>query len=374
MTESTPETKPLKLRARPRPVQRLSRKAVGVTVGTVGLLLLGATMITFRPPKIMGGKEELYSVTRKPVAEGLDRLPKSYTDLPKQVESQPRPAPELGPPLPGDLGEAMLAAERGGSVGDVLSYHGPVQTADHAERMRQVQQERQAREAGVFFSLSHKGASAATLVTAPEKMSTTGVSSHRLEGPASPYEVKAGTVIPAALITGLNSDLPGTILAQVTEPVFDSVTGRHLLIPQGARLIGDYESAVAFGQSRAFVVWRRLLLPDGSSLMLDDLPAADTTGAAGLKDRVDLHEGKLIKGIALATVLGVGAELTLSDAETDLERAVRESIQGNVNQAGQKIVDRQLNVKPTIRIRPGWPLRVIVTHDLVLVPYGMETR
>ncbi|MBW7836510.1 MAG: TrbI/VirB10 family protein [Sphingomonadales bacterium] len=372
MTDTTPETEPLKLRARPRPVKRLSRKAVGVTIGTMGLLLLGATMLAIRPPQLTSSQEELYSVTRKPVAEGLRTLPGSYADLPPP---RPVPVPELGPPLPGDLGEALLEAERSSGMHHDPLYggqsYGP--DGDHAERMREVQQERQAREAGVFFSLSHKGAGTADSMSATERApAATGVSSHRLQDPTSPYEVKAGTVIPAALITGLNSDLPGTVLAQVTEPVYDSVTGRHLLIPQGARLIGDYESTVAFGQERAFVVWRRLLLPDGSSLTLDDLPAADVTGAAGLRDRVDLHEGRLMKGIALATVLGVGAELTVSDAETGLERAVRESIQGNVNQTGQKIVDRHLNVKPTIRIRPGWPLRVIVTRDLVMAPYGTE--
>ena len=119
----------------------------------------------------------------------------------------------------------------------------------------------------------------------------------------------AGTVIAASLVTGLNSDLPGFVIAQVTEHVYDTVSGRFLLIPQGSRLVGKYDNVVAFGQERALVVWQRIILPDGSSIVIDNLPATDTGGYAGLADEVDLHTWKLLKGVALATVLGVGSEL-----------------------------------------------------------------
>ena len=179
----------------------------------------------------------------------------------------------------------------------------------------------------------------------------------------------AGTIIPASLVTGLNSDLPGMVIALVTENVFDTVTGQYLLIPQGTRLIGRYHSVVAFGQERALVAWQRLIRPDGSSIVIDNLPATDTEGYAGLADRVDIHTWQLLRGIALSTLLGVGTELSLGDDESDLVAAIRESTQENVDRAGQRIVERNLDIPPTINVRPGWPLRVIVNRDIVLSPY-----
>jgi type IV secretion system protein TrbI len=155
----------------------------------------------------------------------------------------------------------------------------------------------------------------------------------------------------------------------VTEPVFDSATGRAVLVPQGARLLGRYDSRIAFGQQRAMLVWERLILPDGSSLTLDNAPAADAAGYAGVADRVDFHTWRLLKGIGLSTLLGVGTELTVGRGETDLVRALRESIQANADRAGQKIVERNLDIAPTITVRPGYPVRVLVHKDLVLPPW-----
>ncbi|WP_224761457.1 TrbI/VirB10 family protein [Brevundimonas aurantiaca] len=193
--------------------------------------------------------------------------------------------------------------------------------------------------------------------------------SHALQTPTSPWQVMAGTVIAASLITGLNSGLPGLVTAQVTENVYDTVTGRTLLIPQGSRLVGSYDSVVAFGQSRALLVWQRIILPDGASIRIDNLPATDAAGYAGLEDRVDYHTWRLLKGVALSTLLGVGTELTLED-ESDLVRAVRESSQQSASQAGQQIVTKNLDIQPTITVRPGWPLRVVVHSDLTLRPWA----
>lgn len=192
---------------------------------------------------------------------------------------------------------------------------------------------------------------------------------HGLETPASLYQLMAGTVIAASLVSGLNSDLPGFVIAQVTENVFDTVSGRFLLVPQGSRLIGRYDNVVAFGQERALVVWQRIIRPDGSSIVIDNLPATDTGGYAGLADEVDLHTWKLLKGVALATVLGVGSELAFGSSDDDLVRALQLSTQSTTNRAGQRLIERNLNVQPTITVRPGWPLRVIVHRDLVLNPY-----
>ena len=279
--------------------------------------------------------------------------------------------------------------------------------AAQAERQRLAQQARQAREAGVFFQIANRAAPAgapgagqgAGVAMAGEIPPATDANRlnldpdrdqnnqqrkldflnqpveksiynpHALQTPASPYQVMAGSIIAASLVTGLNSDLPGLVVAQVTENVYDSVTGRTLLIPQGARLIGSYDSVVAFGQSRALLVWRRIVMPDGSSVQIDNLPATDVAGYAGLEDEVDYHTWRLLKGVVLSTLLGVGTELSLGGAESDLVRAIRQSTQQSVNQAGQRITEKNLNIQPTITIRPGWPLRVIVYKDLVLRPY-----
>ena len=147
------------------------------------------------------------------------------------------------------------------------------------------------------------------------------------------------------------------------------MTGSALLIPQGSRLICTYDSVVAFGQSRALLVWQRIVMPDGSSIEIDNLPATDAADYAGLEDEVDYHTWRLLKGIAMATLLGVGTELTFGDEESDLLKAIRESTQQNVSRAGQRITEKNLNIQPTITIRPGWPLRIVVQRDIVLRPY-----
>jgi type IV secretory pathway VirB10-like protein len=126
---------------------------------------------------------------------------------------------------------------------------------------------------------------------------------------------------------------------------------------------------VAFGQKRALLVWTRLVLPNGNSIVIDNLPATDAAGYAGLEDEVDFHTWQLLKGIGLATLLGVGTQLTLGNDQGDLIKALRESIQQTTNRAGQRLIERQLDVQPTITVRPGWPVRVVTAKDLVLNPY-----
>jgi type IV secretion system protein TrbI len=194
----------------------------------------------------------------------------------------------------------------------------------------------------------------------------------RVAAAASTYVVQAGNIIPAALITGIRSDLPGQITAQVTENVYDSPTGRFLLIPQGTRLIGIYDSQVAFGQSRVLLVWTRLIMPNGRSIELERQPGADTAGYAGLEDEVDNHWGALFKAALLSTLLGVGSELgstTGTGNNGDVITALRRGSSDSLNQTGQKVVQRNLDIQPTLTVRPGFPVRVIVNRDLVLEPY-----
>ena len=157
----------------------------------------------------------------------------------------------------------------------------------------------------------------------------------------------------------------------MTEDVYDSPTGKFLLIPQGARLIGQYDAQIAFGQSRALLVWNRLIMPNGRSIVLERQPGADTEGYAGLEDEVDNHWGTLFKAAILSTILSVGSEAGMSGNNNgSLAEAIQQGMSQSVNQTGQQVVSRSLNIQPTITIRPGFPVRVMVTHDLVLEPYG----
>ena len=392
-----PET--LALRAPPRRVVRFKRRLM-IGIAAVGIAgIFGVTWMALKGPVLRFGKQaqELYSIDRKSAPEGLARLPKDYSEIKPET-------PVLGPPLPGDLGPPIL--ERRKQLG--LTPGAPESEADReaeADRQRLAQQARAAREAGVFFQVANRSPAVVEEVAghhaAPNESQSAqseanrlsldpdrdpnnqqgkldflngeaggGIyNPHALQDPVSPYQVMAGTVIAAALVTGLNSDLPGEVIAQVTENVYDSVTGQTLLIPQGSRLIGSYDSVVAFGQSRALVVWRRIILPDGSSIEIENLPATDAAGYAGFEDEVDFHTWRLIKGVVLATLLGVGTQLSFGSEEGDLVRALRQSTQQNTSEAGQRLVEKNLDIQPTITVRPGWPLRVIVEKDIVLRPY-----
>lgn len=415
MTEDSDKVPPerLELRARPRPIRRLNKRTLMIGCGVAALFIAGATIVALSPPRMFkpADRTELYNTERKQTADGLTKLPKSYQDLP----------PKLGPPSPGDIGRAFAESEKrlGASPSETPFQADPEQDVERAERIRQARIAQQAKESGLLFRLSDKQdrrkqpaaavvpteqpwafrpAPADSVPTTAEllakaqglndrsseiipssqarKLAFVGAKAdkettnpHALVAAPSPYAIMAGSIIPASLITGLNSDLPGSTIAQVTENVYDTVTGEHLLVPQGTRLFGKYDSVVAFGQKRALLVWTRLILPNGNSIVIENLPATDVAGYAGLEDEVDFHTWQLLKGIGLATLIGVGTQLSLGNDESDLVKALRESVQQTTNRAGQRLIERQLDVQPTITVRPGWPLRVIVSKDLVLKPY-----
>ena len=143
-----------------------------------------------------------------------------------------------------------------------------------------------------------------------------------------------------------------------------------LLIPQGARLIGQYDAQVAFGQSRALLVWNRIVMPNGRSIVLERQPGADPEGYAGLEDQIDNHWGALFKAALLSTILSVGSEAGTSNDENSLVDAIRRGASDSISQTGRQVVGRSLQVQPTITVRPGFPVRVIVTRDLVMEPYS----
>lgn len=374
---------------RPR-VTRLSRKVLagGAAIGLVAIS--GAVLWALQNNRSRSAAPaELYTTDHRNVADGLTGLPRDYAGIPRQ-------APPLGPALPGDLGRPILNAQNAPSA--------TIPTVD-SEQQRVSQEIEAARLSRLFASTNIRelaspaaqAPSADASPTAPNQTAQpTGdeafaqngqdrklafvngpidrrtTSPDRVAAPASSYVVQAGNVIPASLITGIRSDLPGQITAQVTENVYDSPTGRFLLIPQGARLIGTYDSKVSFGQSRVLLVWTRLIIPNGRSIVLERQPGADAAGYAGIEDEVDNHWGALFRAALLSTLLGVGSELGAgSDTGNngDIIQALRRGSSDSLNQTGQKVVQRNLNIQPTLTIRPGFPVRVIVNRDLVLEPY-----
>jgi len=193
--------------------------------------------------------------------------------------------------------------------------------------------------------------------------------------PRSPYEVKAGTIIPTVLVTGINSDLPGTILGQVRENVYDTVSGNYLLIPQGSKVLASYDSMVAYGQERILLCWQRLIRPDGTSLSLDCQPGVDLSGYAGLADTVDNHWWRVLTGVALGSVLAAGVVVpqgNVSGYVPSIGQGMAANAAGAINQAGQQITNRALGIQPTIKVRPGFSVNVLVTKDLIIPPYQAE--
>lgn len=367
-------TEPMRLRGTPPRVTRLSRRVLA-GLGLVGALGVGGALIyALQTPDNGAGSDELYSTENRNTADGLNELPSDYT------------GPVLGPPLPGDLGRPILDAQERGQPVPPPAINAP---AVDPEEQRRLAEEEAARTSRVFFQTA-PGAARETsapniaglnlgnqpgatqnndlaFLNAPVDRRT--VSLDRVMPPASPFVLQAGSVIPAALITGIRSDLPGQMTAQVTQHIYDSPTGSMVLIPQGTRIIGEYSNDVGFGDRRVLLVWNRLIFPNGRSIVLERQPSADMQGYAGLEDGVDYHWWDLAKAAGLSTLLSVGAELTMDDDDR-LIQAIRNGAQDTINDAGQQIVRRQLQVAPTLTIRPGFPVRVIVTRDLVLEPYG----
>ncbi|CAL4869382.1 hypothetical protein MMA231_03674 (plasmid) [Asticcacaulis sp. MM231] len=373
-----PET--LVLRAKPRRVIRIKRNLLIGLAGGACVVLVGLTSLGLVPSLIHPGAPSVDDKDPEKHKAGLPDqvagLPKTYADVPK-----------LGEPLPGDLGKAILEYRR---------RHGDMAMVDQgAPTPSKASLSTADRTSSLFFQVAASVAPERPVASAPNLSSTdnqslmltpaipqasspsaakTGfletakrsanINPYVVQEPASTNIVMAGTVISAALITGLNSDLPGTILAQVTSDVHD-LTGRSILIPQGTRLIGTYDNTVSFGQERALIVWQRLIWPDGRSLQIDTMPASDMSGYAGLYDEVSFHSTALLKGIGLSTLLALTGDIG-NDSDNDLVRALRQSVQQTANEAGQKIVSRQLDVQPTLKVRPGWPLRVIVQKDLII--------
>lgn len=373
----------VRLRAAPPRVARLSRTVI-LALGGLGAVAIGAALtlaLQSRSPKPVEIKTA-DPETRTPPAVLADG-PKTYADV-----------PQLGPPLPGDLGRPIVAAQARGTAVEPPPIGAATDRTDPQVDTRRRALEA-ARGSGLFLSSARPTtsprpaaeatprpdegllASANALLTTPAGLATPArrdfgdpanapptTSAYGPVPPPGRLILQAQTVITAALITAVNSDIPGPVSAQVTRNVYDSLTGRTVLIPQGARLIGAYDAEVAYGQRRVRLAWDRVIFPDGRSLQLDRLAGGDSAGRSGLVDKVDAHWGAMAKAALLSSVLGVGAELG-SDDDGDVARALRRGVQETVNQTGQQVVRQQLDVKPTLTLRAGLPLTILVTRDIV---------
>lgn len=393
---SRPEA--FRLRADPPKVMRLSRKALAI-VGVTSCLTIGAMLIY-----------ALSAVRHTPPVNLIEAKHAAKSDVVTSAPGSYDKVPRLGPPLPGDLGRPILNALQNGQViqpppiatpGAATSN--PQMVAAQQARQRLAQEGEAARGSRLFLAGSTVGSpgqqgagiqdGASPTAPAPSPSATqasaasgaagqaakraflttpasyTAISPQRAVTATSPYVLQAGSIIAAALITGIRSDLPGQITAQVTQNVYDSPTGRIVLIPQGSRLIGEYDSQVSSGQNRVLLAWDRLILPGGRSILLDRQPGADASGFAGLQDKVNYHWGNMLKAAAISTLLGVGTEMA-TDNNSTLVQALRYGTEDTINQVGKQLIQREVGVAPTLTIRPGFELRVIVTRDLIVEPQG----
>lgn len=401
---------------RPRPT-RLNRRVV-LAAGAVLISVVGtAFALGFQAPSPLVREEleddgEKPNLLRSEVMQGAPRV--DYSTLTKPAE-KPEPVviempPEIEAPeklqpaaLPGPTPQPVLRYQQ-----QVAVATKPTEDPDAAARRKQLAQEREAAlksslfanrqttasssahtegQGRLFDGIAEEGASPAAVA---DQRALTPVDQN-LQGdkrrfaktqasdgvyvqkpflrPLSPYEIKAGTIIPGALITGLNSDLPGEIIGRITENVYDTVSGRHVLIPQGTTVMGRYNSFVAYGQDRAQIVWDRLIMPNGRSIELEGMRGADKAGASGLEDEVDHHWGRIIGAVVLSTGISVVSNIATDDSsEGSLSDELGSAVAQESAQVGSDFVRRNSNIQPTIKVRPGWPFTIIVHKDLVLDP------
>jgi type IV secretory pathway VirB10-like protein len=391
-----PKTSAASVLAAPRlPVTRWSRRYLIAGAAVLAALIAGAFWIGFGgaghgPARVAAARTDTDAPVDAPAFP--DRYAHGYNDPQLQTLTQPPAGPGVAP-LPPPNGPALGAAQPAAQP--------PVDPAVQQAR----EQAAAARSASPFFSNAGGPPEAAEPAPAPS-LAAAGPGSSVADAPAadvqpangqvgkrqfaasakldddlqaglrdpeSPWEVMAGTVIPAALLTAIDSDLPGEIIAQVTEPVYDHATGRTVLIPQGSRIIGQYDSQIAYGQARALIAWNRIVMPDGRSINIGSMEGADLSGASGLRDQVDGHFGQLARGILISTIFSVGAasaqDASSRSSGSFVLNSAGSGVSAEAEQVGGQITARDLNRQPTITVRAGWPVQILVNKDMILAPY-----
>ncbi|MEQ1809999.1 MAG: TrbI/VirB10 family protein [Terricaulis sp.] len=338
----------LAIRTRPPSPKRLSRKVLLGGAATLGAIVAAALLFGLSAQPANRGRDAEAIATAGGPPESIQSAPGQYASADLQG---------------GDRGETLVEEEttEGLAPPSDSAWSGQSPASAPTSAPPEPSPQEVARSAPILF-----GAERASARAEPddERLSS------RLRPPRSRYEVMAGAVIPAALATELNSDLPGRVIAQVTAPVFDSVTGRHLLIPQGSRLIGTYDNGVRYGDRRILLIWNRLILPNGWSINLQGMQGADPAGASGLSDRTDLHLDRLIGAIGMSAIISVVANNAEDeDDSASLSQNIADAAAQEAARTGGRIIDRELQVRPTLRVRAGAPVRVLVMRDIGLRPY-----
>jgi len=347
----------------PPRVHRLNPRAVIVTLGGLGILLAFGLIFTLVDRARLARQQlekGLSRVNPDALEQGpIGKLPSDYTfaippkpqPVPEKVEPAPeKPEPPKSPPPidPEMLKRiAALRKEMEEAIDSPVVFGSVRKTRD--------------------LAAANRPASSST--AAADNAGTEVAAS--LRRPSSPYMIQAGTIIPAALVTAINSDLPGHIVGQVTNQVYDSIAGKHLLVPQGSRLVGRYDNEVLNGQNRILIIWQRLILPNGNSIVIDPMPGTDAAGVSGIADRVDYHLSRLAGATLLSTLFAFGGNLAANANQSDEQAAIAgQTVAEQASRVGGRIIDRELEVKPTITIRAGMPINVLVVKDLKLEPYG----
>jgi type IV secretion system protein VirB10 len=357
-----PEPAPdLSIRARPPSPRRLSRKVLmaGAIIAASIVTLALFVGLSERPER------EVRQTDAQAAAGGP---PESIRNASGQYEAGDLPRAELDSP------RDMLWGENGPPQGATLeppadaAWSGPPRGGGDTTRAAPPDPQALARASPIIFGGRDRSAASGVADEGEARLDA------RLMPPRSRYELMAGAVVPAALITELNSEQPGRAIAQVTANVYDSVSGAHLLIPQGARLIGTYDADTSYGERRLVLIWNRLIFPNGWSISLRGMEGSDPTGAAGLRDRVDNHLDRLAGAIGLSAIISVIADNAEDDDEDSLAQSVGDAAASEAARTGGRIVDRELSVRPTLRIRAGGSVRLLVTRDIQLRPYPEDRR
>jgi type IV secretion system protein VirB10 len=355
--------------AAPKP-RRLSRKTLMTGVLGLGALIAFALIngLSERDRTPASGEDGSQTLQVSNPPENIREAPANYDLANLQPPEEDRDY-FWGDHVPADA--ALAAPEDAGPASYEPARPSPLETEADAARTSSIlfSGRREGATPTNAQSFSENGRRAAFLNGQRER--DDGVLDATYAPPRSPYTIQAGATISAALITALNSDQPGRVIAQVSENVFDSVTGETLLIPQGARLIGSYDSDTAYGERRLLVVWNRLIMPNGWSIPLRAMPGADAAGSAGLTGDVDAHLGRIVVASIISAVLGVAANESEGEDEDDarLSQSIGDAAAQQAAQTGSRIVDRELNVRPTLRVHAGARVRVLVSQDIQLRPY-----
>lgn len=367
--------------------------AAGTGVAAVLVMASGAFSgdASRKPAEV---KPMMSEPARPEMAKGAIRdLPADYSQVTAPEINAAAP-PQLGPPLPGDIAafaqadphlRSYTSGPPSSSRDDAWSASAPASAYTHPAPLDAAEvEERDAERAGLFFALREEPRDHDQLTqqaTAQRSPTMTAFAPEaRNDSPSAENRARIlfpGAVIPASLITELNSESPGPVIAQVTQAIYDSSTGRTLLIPQGARLIGDYRSSTRYGQSRVAIVWSRLIMPDGAEIAVD-APASDPSGAAGVSGEVDNHWSDVFGAAALGTLINVGVATTEEPQITygglgvttrdPVDAAITDGIQRSASTVTSRVVDRGLAIPPTIHVRAGTKLSVLVTRRMALGP------